>query len=343
MRRERFDLVIPTTDVDTIACHRHRADLEPWGRVYTPNDEACVVLFDKHRTNKLARSVGVRTPREVVVTAADQARPALAEFGFPVVLKPRRTFDPTQPSSVPAVGKAYTEEELNRLLPELLASGPVALQENFVGHGAGVDLLLNAGEPLLAFQHARVHEPLRGGQSSYRKSVPLSPELLDASVRLLRAVCYTGVAMVELKVNPETGAWVFIEVNARFWGSLPLSVAAGADFPWALFQFLVDGRTSFPQTYRTGIYCRNLSLDLEWQLANLSADHADRTLATRPLVRVLGDALFNVLTLRERSDTFTLDDPGPGVAEVLQLARRVGSRLGRACRLTRSPAAVVTG
>jgi Carbamoyl-phosphate synthase L chain, ATP binding domain len=224
----------------------------------------------------------------------------------------------------------------------MLLNGPVAMQENFIGQGAGIELLLNAGEPLLAFQHVRIHEPIRGGPSAYRKSMALSPELLTAAVRVLGAVRYHGVAMVEFKLNPATGQWVFLEVNARFWGSLPLAVAAGADFPLALYQLLVEGRTSFPRRYRQGLYCRNLTLDLEWQAANFFADRADPTLATQPLYRVFGDALANLLTSRERFDTFAHDDHGPFLAEVVELARRARSRAAKLFlrRLNKRPALV---
>jgi predicted ATP-grasp superfamily ATP-dependent carboligase len=335
MQRERFDLVLPCSDVDTLACHLHREELARHGRLYVPNREACEVLFDKLRTNELARSVGVRVPREIVATEAREGPAILDALGLPLVLKPRRTFDPAQPGPQPKVHKAYSAESFARLLPAMLQAGPVAIQENFIGQGAGVELLLNAGTPLLVFQHVRVHEPLHGGQSAYRASTALSPELLEAAVRLLAAVRYHGVAMVEFKRNPTTGQWVFIEVNARFWGSLPLAVAAGADFPLALFQFLVEGRTVFPQRYRQGLCCRNLSLDLEWQLSNLGADRTDPTLATKPLYRVLGETLANVLLLRERLDTLTLDDPGPFLAECRILARRA---LARAGKLFRKPA-----
>jgi predicted ATP-grasp superfamily ATP-dependent carboligase len=333
MQREKFDLVLPCSDVDTLACQRHREELGQYGRLYVPNPAACAVFFDKLKTNELARAVGVRIPREIVVTEAQPATALVAELGLPLVLKPRRTFDPEQPEMQLKVHKAYTIEDFHRLLPPLLEFGPVAVQENFLGQGAGVELLLNAGEPMLAFQHLRVHEPLQGGQSTYRQSTALTPELLDAAVRLLRAVQYHGVAMVEFKLNSATGRWVFIEVNARFWGSLPLAVAAGADFPLALYQFLVEGRTHFPQQYRQGLYCRNLTLDLEWQLANLCADRTDPTLATQPLRRVLSEALGNLLCGRERFDTATLDDPGPFLAECWSLTRRVVSRLGK--RLSR--------
>jgi predicted ATP-grasp superfamily ATP-dependent carboligase len=327
MRRERFDLVVPCTDIDTLALHRHRADLEPCGRIYTPNEEAVAVLFDKHRTNALARDAGVRLPRELIVSDIDSGREAWRQFGAPLVLKPSRTFDHAAQGL--AVRKVRSETELMRVLPKFLAYGPVAAQQNFIGHGAGIELLLDRGEPLLAFQHVRVHEPLEGGQSAYRKSVALSPDLLDAALRILRPVRYTGIAMVEFKVNPSTGDWIFVEVNARFWGSLPLSIAAGADFPLALFEFLVSGRRDFPQHYRTGIFARNLPLDLDWQIANLHADRHDPTLATKSLPAVAGETIANVLTLRERWDSLTLDDPAPGIAEIRELTQRAFARLIR--------------
>jgi len=325
MRRERFDLVIPCTDIDTLALHRHRVDLERFGQIYAPNDEAVAVLFDKHRTNELARSAGVRLPREIVITDLDGARKAWRQLGAPLVLKPSRTFD--HPTQGLAVRKAHSEAEMLRLVPKFLAHGPVAAQQNFIGYGAGVELLLDRGEKLLAFQHVRVHEPLEGGQSTYRKSVPLSPELLDAALRILRPLRYGGVAMVEFKVNPVTGDWIFVEVNSRFWGSLPLSVAAGADFPLALFESLTAGRRDFPQQYQTGLYCRNLPLDLEWQIANLHADRTDPTLATKKLPAVVGETVANILTLRERWDSLTLDDPKPGFAEIGDLMQRAFAKL----------------
>src|SRR5581483_2233614 len=120
--------------------------------------------------------------------------------------------------------------------------------------------------------HERVHEPLMGGGSSYRRSVAPDPELVAATERMLRALDYTGVAMVEFKKDKRTGAWIFIEINGRFWGSLPLAVACGADFPFWLAELLVGGRREFPKRYDLGVTCRNTTLDLEWLRDNLRAD-----------------------------------------------------------------------
>jgi predicted ATP-grasp superfamily ATP-dependent carboligase len=323
LRRERFDLLLPCTDWETIVCHQHRQELEKYGRLYLPNADSFAVLFDKARTGAWARSVGVPMPREEVFSDADQAEAALSDTRFPLFLKPAQSFRLDKPGEHQKVKRAATLEELRSMLTELTAAGPVVVQEFFPGRGVGVELLLDQGEPLLAFQHLRIHEPLHGGPSSYRQSVPVTPELLAAALKILRPLKYTGVAMAEFRQNPDSGAWVFLEVNARFWGSLPLAIAAGVDFPLALFQLLVLGQRSFPGHYRSGIYCRNLPLDLRWQWDNLFAPRNDPTLNARPALTALGEAAVHWLTGSEYSDTAAADDPGPAMAERTQLARQL--------------------
>ncbi len=42
--------------------------------------------------------------------------------------------------------------------------------------------------------------------------------------------------MVEFKVDDRDGRARLLEINGRFWGSLPLAVHAGADFPAAYYR-----------------------------------------------------------------------------------------------------------
>ena len=64
---------------------------------------------------------------------------------------------------------------------------------------------------------------MTGGASSYRESVALDARLLEDSVRLLQALRWTGLAMVEFKVGAD--GYHLMEINGRVWGSLPLAVA----------------------------------------------------------------------------------------------------------------------
>ncbi len=327
--RERFELLIPCEDPTLLPLRAHRREFEAVVRLAIPGEEACAVVFDKIRSHELAQALGIPVPRSRVVARLEDL--GSLDLQAPVVLKPRSTFaypDLAQRRSVRTFPDLAALEAFAAQagLPE-----PVLLQEFFPGVGVGVEALAEGGELLLVFQHERVHEPLRGGGSSYRRSVPVDPELLEAVRKLLGALRYTGVAMVEFRRNPRTGQWVFLEINGRFWGSLPLAVASGADFPYALYHLLVHGKRQFPQGYRVGLYCRNLTLDLVWLREYAASVRSLPPFAPGPW-QVLGE-VQNLLRLRERSDTFTRDDPGPGWAELAQVLRwgaaQAGARLQR--------------
>jgi protein-tyrosine-phosphatase/predicted ATP-grasp superfamily ATP-dependent carboligase len=327
--REQFDLVIPCHDSSILPLHLNRDKLENGDRFLLLDRATFEVFFSKEKTYELGASLGIRLPRQQVIQSQLQLKKAAQMFGFPLVIKPYSSVSAENPWSRQHVSKITTYEELDLWKSKI--GGPVSFlaQENFVGIGVGVEVLCFEGEILAAFQHERVHEPLLGGGSSYRKSTSLDSELLEATRKLMKATKYTGVAMAEYKVRRKTRDWILVEINGRFWGSLPLSIAAGVDFPRYLHEMRCLGRKSFPQQYRQGVYCRNWLSDLYWLAANLRADHKDPNLLTVPLGRVMCEIL-NVLQLRERSDTFVLDDAAPAIAEIKQFAIQiVGGKLRR--------------
>ncbi|HZL27451.1 MAG TPA: ATP-grasp domain-containing protein [Acidobacteriaceae bacterium] len=328
-REERFDLVVPTTDSATLPFQLHRRQFEPLVRMCLLPDDVYRICANKDETWELANRLSICVPRQAIVASAQEALDAAATFGYPLVLKPRASSNERNPMKRQKVLKAENEEELLRLAAEMTANGAVLAQENFIGIGVGVEVLCKDGRILMSFQHERVHEPLKGGGSSYRKSVPLSPDLLDATARMMQALEYTGVAMVEFKLDRASGRWILIEINARFWGSLALCDAAGLDFPIALVRLLLDGQEPSSSHYRTGLYCRHWSKDLQWFLSNLRADKSDPTLQTRKLSSLLLEAV-NILTLKERSDTLVLSDPRPAWED---LRLFVGEKLFRVLKL----------
>ena len=245
------------------------------------------------------------------------------------MVKPEASVSAANPFYRLEVTKAYRAEDLERISQTLRFGQGVLVQQNFIGIGVGVEVLCRNGAILTAFQHERVHEPLMGGGSSYRRSVALDPSMLDAVRKLMSALTYTGVCMVEFKLNRKTGKWILIEINSRFWGSLPLTIAAGLDMPLYLYQMLCLGRTDFPQRYRTNRYARNWVIDLYWLSANFKNKSKDPTLLTLDAGTVARE-IFHMLSLRETSDTWALDDPLPAIHEMFQLAaRRIGNRTRR--------------
>lgn len=319
---QRFDLVVPTNVPATVALHQERGRLDLSAPVYLLNERAFEVTFDKRATSALARELGLPVPDEVLIEAdATVDGDALfARLGAPVVLKPRRSFAFGRLKWEHQVRKARNAREVETSLRALVVAGDVLAQRNVPGVGVGVEVLAEGGELRLVFQHRRLHEPLEGGGSSYRRSEALDPELLEATRKLCRALDYSGVGMFEFKRDAATGGWWLIEINGRFWGSLPLALASGVDFPWALFEQCRGGDALPAPDYESGVTCRNLSMDWPWLWRNLRADRSDPELATVGLGQLAGEAL-RVLGLRDHYDSFALDDRAPAWAELRGIAR----------------------
>ena len=239
VRKHRVDLVIPVTDPAILRIAEARSDFEGLCALSIPSIAALETARNKQSTIELAERLGVPVPRTVVVAGADEAVAAARNFSWPVVLKPRvsRLHNGALIEKL-LVSYAENVEALTEAMRRFEGRCPVLLQEFCPGEGQGVELLMHEGRPLAAFQHRRLREmPVQGGPSALRESVSLDPVLYEHSVNMLREIRWTGLAMVEFKVSPEA-AWL-MEINGRVWGSLPLAVHAGMDFPARLVELLL--------------------------------------------------------------------------------------------------------
>ena len=131
-----------------------------------------------------------------------------------------------------AVAVVRSEEERQEQLRRWLPLTPVQQQQYVSGRGVGVEFLFNRGRKVWHFAHERVHEyPLTGGASSYRRSINPPAALLHDAEKLLTALQWHGVAMVEFKMDASGQYWL-MEINPRLWGSLALRSTPGSISPW---------------------------------------------------------------------------------------------------------------
>ena len=276
----------------------------------------------------IASELGIPLAKGATVSSVEDAKQTLDVLNCPWVFKPEFSYSGENPGVRNSVQKAFGRDEANRLVSGFLPRGRFQIQENFVGVGTGVEVLCDKGEILMELQHIRVHEPLHGGGSSYRKGVPVHPGMREATQKLMARLQYTGVAMAEFKWNRVNDQWIFIELNARFWGSLPLAVASGADFPRALVELLTSGKRPTKNEIRHDLFARNLALDTEWLTANVNADKKDPTLSALPWSTVLKEGL-TLVRGKERWDSLTVDDPAPFFREIIGIFRGKAKALFR--------------
>jgi protein-tyrosine-phosphatase/predicted ATP-grasp superfamily ATP-dependent carboligase len=319
-----IDLVIPCDERALLPLHAHR-DSFTRTTLALPAPDAVDAFYDKHRTRELARSEGVAIAPGRLLRTDDTAAALAAELGLPLALKPRCSYSL---EGLHARGKVVLAADLDALSRELPRLDPDAtVVEAFVpGTGGGISVLAADGEVLQAFEHHRVHDDLAVGGSYYRRSARLTPVLLAAVQRIVAAVRYTGVAMFEFRIDTPNGRYALLEVNARPWGSMPLPVALGVDFPERWRRLLMTGERTVSVRYRPGMYGRNLVPDLEHMVLELRRAGGHPVKLARILLgRSVG--MYRLARGRERLDTFARDDLGPGLAELRQLARTTAGKL----------------
>lgn len=144
--------------------------------------------------------------------------------------------------------------------------------------------------------------------------------MLFAVEKLCKKLNYTGIGMFEFKFNETIQEWILIEVNARFWGSLPLAIYAGVDFPKLYAQVLLGLKAQNKLTYKIPAYGRSLSSDI-YDMKNefdVLRDKAGlKTASAKAIKRLI--SFGNILLGREKIDSFSWKDSGPFGSEVYQL------------------------
>jgi len=316
-------VLLPMTDVSVEAVLEHRHLLPPAVALPLPGLAAYRRASDKLQVLELARAAGFAVPQTVVLDCRDQGG-AWPDELFPAVVKPHRsvvTVDGKRRSlGVSFVGDATECRRALAMLPP--AAFPVLLQRRVAGVGEGLFALRWEGRTVARFAHRRLREkPPAGGVSVYRESIALDPRLVSAGERLLDALEWTGVAMIECKRDPDTGRHVIMEINGRFWGSVQLAIDAGVDFPVLLVRCALGQAPAEPTVtgYRVGVRSRwfwgdvdHLYLRLTRSLAQLQVtDDYDSRLR----------AVLRFLTIhpgRDRCEVWRWRDPAPFLFETSQ-------------------------
>ncbi len=317
--RYQFDLVLPVTEITSqlILLSKQLSSIPTAFPEYTRVME----LANKSNLVKLAQRLNLDCP-------ASQHFNHLSELDinkiiYPCVLKPfqSRLFRDNQWINT-SVGIIHSLSDLTRYIdknPYLKFSG-FMLQQFIPGHGAGIFCLYNHGQPVTFFAHKRLREkPPQGGISVYCESQSVDPKLRDTAEKLLTAVGWHGVAMVEFRIDDQGNAYL-MEINTRFWGSLQLSVDSGIDFPWLLVAQHLKLQHTLPTQYKKGQRLRWLLGDVD-SLYLYFKSSASIGAKLKRLLWFMTPDLFN-----SRHEIDRLSDLKPAVYE---LKRYISAFLGK--------------
>lgn len=239
---ESIDIIFPMTEQSIYLLNPARDRLPEGVILACPPSEKVQAISDKNSLFRLAETLQVPIPQTYYLASASDLPGIIDQIDhFPMVVKPALSRIQVGQGFI-AGGVRYVNSRAE--LEQLYATNPVLrypsmIQEKIIGSGTGLFTLYDKDRHLALFSHRRLREkPPSGGVSVVSESVPLDEEMVDIAGRLLSAVGWTGVAMVEFKRDQRDGKAKLMEINGRFWGSLQLAIACGVDFPALLLDYL---------------------------------------------------------------------------------------------------------
>jgi predicted ATP-grasp superfamily ATP-dependent carboligase len=226
-----YDIVFTADDIGVLALSRHREEV---GAVIPYADHASVVRsIDKLEMTRAAERAGLSVPR--TVEATDEAVDALDE---PTIVKPRlhSVLQAGAPGRLDTI-IARSPEEARRAVGAIRAAGvgPV-LQEVVDGELVSFQAVVDRDGGLLAPVQQRSPRtwPPDSGSAARSHTVGVDPHLASRVEALFRDLGWFGLVQLQF-IAPDGGDPRLIDLNGRFYSSLALAVASGANRPgiWA--------------------------------------------------------------------------------------------------------------
>jgi len=209
---DSLDVVISTVDVELPALARRRDELAP-AALAAPSLDTLELALDKFVLAERCAPL-LRVPETTLLNAEGVAR----DWTFPVIIKPRQ-------------GAGSRGVHLIQSREDLVAVGTdesIIIQEHLPGDEYSVDVIAGSdGNVIAAVPRTRTR--VDSGVSIAGQTVH-SAELESTAAAVARAIGLIGVANVQLRYD-SAGVPALLEVNPRFPGAMPLTIAAGVDMP----------------------------------------------------------------------------------------------------------------
>lgn len=216
---ENVSLVIPSIDPDLVYLSEYREEIEkalPNLKICLSTTEAIRLCRDKRLSREKFAELGAKVPE-----AMD---PEAKSLKFPMFLKPAGG------SASQGIHKIENKADLERYFPEI--DQPM-LESYIEGPEYTVDVLCAFDEAKAYYAVPRKRLAVRGGEVS-RGVVERDSKLEALAMKIAEGFDCRGPVTVQFR-KEEDGTFVAMELNARVGGGLPLTIAAGADWPsWIL-------------------------------------------------------------------------------------------------------------
>lgn len=258
-------LLVPTDDYTLVALSKNKERLKEHYQVAAGNWDVVQRIVKKQYTYELAERIGVPYPKTAVCKNVEEIERKITRFSFPCLLKPcegHQFYDIFRKKVL--VVNSLRELRARYLQMEGMGIG-VMLQEIIPGDsaaGVNYNSYFVDGRPIAEFtaRKVRVDPPFFGSpRAIVSKKIP---QIIEPGRSLLSAIGYQGFSCIEFKRDSRDGVFKLMEINGRHNLSGSLAVACGIDFPWIMYQDLVNGHREPAWDYKENVFWIDLTKDI---------------------------------------------------------------------------------
>ena len=243
LEREKPDAILPTLGGQTglnLAVEASRAGLLDKHSVSLIGAQLDAIekAEDRDLFKKAMAAIGLRTPRSSYVSTLEQARAAVADIGFPAILRPSFTLGGA------GAAIAYTPRELDSLVLWGLDQSPrhqLLIEQSVLGWKEfELEVMRDHKDNVVIICSIENFDPMgvhTGDSITVAPALTLTDKeyqrMRDAAIAVIREIGVdTGGSNIQFAVDPRTGEQVVIEMNPRVSRSSALASKA-TGFPIA--------------------------------------------------------------------------------------------------------------
>ena len=220
---------------------QHRERFEPLIKFALPTIEQIVQVDDKGTLARLCQQRGLPIPQTAVIDSREEFIAAAGDFPYPAFVKVPRSAAAVGVKKVDDPAAALAAFDIFTSRYALTPGSLPLLQEGVPGDDYCTTFLFDHGQNRASMTyHNLLTYPVKSGTGVLRESVD-APAMERIGGDLLASLNWHGVAEVDFRWDGDSAEPKLIEVNPRFWGGLPQSVASGWDYPYLLYRLAIDG------------------------------------------------------------------------------------------------------
>jgi predicted ATP-grasp superfamily ATP-dependent carboligase len=260
-------VLFPTSDEALQLVSHHRTSLGASFRFAVPDVQTLDLIISKSGTQELAERCGVPIPPTSFPQKPEDIEALCGTMRFPCIIKPLDTFSVKFPDRAKNAVVAGPDDMRDFFQRHPYFLGQTVIQE-IVRGGDGHIFICAAyfdadSEPLAIYTGRKIRQyPPDYGVTCLGESVYM-PELAELTVRFLKQIKFRGLVAAEYVRDRKTGAYYFLEMNARSYYHNMLFTDCGVNLAYVAYRDLL-GDTITPQTrpQREGIWWLDFQRDL---------------------------------------------------------------------------------